>query len=396
MAQNGIVQRSQFFDGVGIDPSDFNSLSVGARSYLNDMVLGTRMRVAQNSVSGIAAYTTPALFAFGHGAAPRHGGTARSYTCNAGLLFFTPLSGTIDGASVQIRSYYVNQGEINGTFAAADPTNGRLDAVFVRITDVDGPQVTRDFKDATGAVTSQPVLTTKQAKLEWTVVTGTPSAKPQVPSPPDSTWACWAIWYLPATFNTTFSGPKVLFDYRIPCDGFKRHFVPGQMAAAGDSNWTRNSGDIGVHNASTAVVSLDFTCPVRSGRLMAAGMSFNSNALGGHANLQVRTFTPSQTLSPPAGGSGEPANGMTGYNGYTLNKGLWVDTSRIFAGQSTDGYALLPVWANGYGCESEDVSQGGGDVQDGQVTYDSRILTLRYTTAATNEFLVGATFDVAG
>lgn len=384
MSTNGLIFKPQVFDGEGIDPSDFNALSSQFHARLNDFILGSMASSAEvlGWAGGGTGYgDTSNLYAFNAGAAPRNRATNRSFGCNGGLLVQTPPNGFAwDGLTPSIKTYMVTQNEISGSFATADPTNPRYDAVFVRITDTDGAAVTRDFKDAVGTITSQSFLTTKQSRLEFQIVAGTPAVKPLIPAAPDSSWAIWGAWWIPATFAAPFTISNI-YDYRIPF-GIKRYIkTPGEFDVG--AGWALSFVQA-FQTAFTAGNNLRAACPVKTGRIIRTGFTFlNGPQSGGFSTVGIPTASPASAV-------GEPNNGIpsTDMNNYELRKGLWYSTaSGLPNQQSASGYQLLPLWANGYGSEVEDTTP--------LVRWVASMWTPG-TSAGPNDIISCAFFDIAG
>lgn len=393
---NGINARPQVVDGEAVDPTDFNNMSAWSRAYLNDLVLGALARSQSRHVGPQGFGASPLLYSIGSSGAPRNGAsTSRSIGCNAGPLFFAPGgTPTIDGRTPKVLLYYLTQNEITATLGAGDPTNPRFDAVYVRISEVDGPLTTRNFEDATGAKSSQSLVIDRRTKLEWTVVAGTPAAKPQIPAPPDATWAQWGVWWVPATFGASLFNFQHIYDYRIPMQSFTRHVIP--YTAMLGSSWT-----IAIANGyASSTAGTGFSNPLgaylprRSGRVM--GFSFDYLPpvdAGSFSKLLIRqplsgsiiTYPP--TFQPNFPNSGAPFGDI---DNYTMAAGLWVDASSFVDQNSATGYQLLPLWANGYGSEAEDPAGDGGSLQD-----TTQVVAFWCPNAAADK-IISCSFDVAG
>lgn len=366
--QNGKVNRIQFFDGEGLAHEDFNAITAGNQAYVGDLVLGTMMKMNGLSV-GPEAPSAAQLYALGHSGAPIGTATARTYGCKAGPLFYVAPGLTIDGLTPKVLSYYVNANEITGQLAVGDATFPRFDAVYIKISEVDGPTVQRDFTDAvTGVVTSQLVATTRQTKLEWTVVQGTPAAKPLIPAAPDSTWARWGVWYVPKGWSSGTLLWEFLFDYRIPV-GYRRYALDvKQMYAvypSGTTTATLNAYDGYAGNTSgDGFGTVAANCPVRHGRVMSFGWSFVAGGPGtGKSQLYVRHPVGGTTnvADPPwnttiYGGirSGDPTMPTGDMDNFTMKGGVWYNANGDAIETSTSGFQLLPIWANGRGSEAMD------------------------------------------
>jgi hypothetical protein len=263
--------------GEVLQPSDFNTMSAGARAYINDFVLGAMSRLKQRDL-GPATTPTATLYSIGHSGGPRATGTNLRFGCNAGPLFYAPATPGVDGVTPKVLCYYVSTGEIAATLGAADPTNPRFDAVYVRLTEVDGTPVSTNFEDATGVKTTQSMVTQKVIKLETLVVAGTPNAKPQIPAAPDATWAPWCVFWVPATFASIFA-IQHLYDYRVPLGSYIRQFInPLEMGAFTTGNLTIDRWlCTGQFSGSTEVVGHS---RIHSGRVMGMGVSWLARNVG--------------------------------------------------------------------------------------------------------------------
>jgi hypothetical protein len=430
MPQNNVVRRPQFFDGQGIDPQDLNRAVSGARAFLTDLVVGPLLASFRNVVGPISsnpasALTTspasyPTLYAQGHAGAPRNRAGNRVVGCNPGILYYVAPSLTIDGATPKVVPYYLTTDEIAATLAAGDASNPRFDAIFVRITDTDGPQETRDFKDATGVVSSQVFFTSKATTLEFTVVQGTPAAKPLMPTPPNSTWAFWGAWWVPkafgaASFTTVphpYGGSNVQ-DYRVPI-GMKKHLLTvGDGLQAGGTNAHANAYyNTMTFTSTSGSPDMWANLPVRSGRIMAYG--FTQSNVGGGTKAWLSAIVPSAAAnfvvnSPPwfmtiYGGrsTGDPT--IIQELDYTtqIRGGNWYATDGFTPVSTVNGFQLLPLWANGFGSEAEDSTQIGGissNIAGGVTAYgvDAAPVMRMYGMPTTvGEIVTGAVFDVAG
>ena len=400
---NGIVKRPQVMDGEAVDPTDFNNASAWQRANINDLILSAMMRLNAGYVSplgGLGSGQRPPIFAIGHAGAPRNGGTlSHSYTSNGGPIFQAGNSSdpVIDGTTPRIMSYYLSPGEINGQFATPDPTNPRWDCVYVRLSEVDGPTTTRNFEDALGAKSSQAVVVDTRVKLEWVVVTGTPAAIPTLGGPPDPTYSLWGAWFTPAALPGLY-GLNNIYDYRVPL-GFQRHLVDPATMGFDPAHWSYQYDKREVTSSSTT--SLWAPCPVRSGRIMGMKINFRDFAASpGSKYLFINGrglgITPTANKQP-AGAVGAPNNGQsTGdYANWQLWGGVWYDptSGHSFGPQSaitSDGYTLLPLWANGYGSEAEEYAE-----LSNSTTEQLRVIA-QYDPAASGDTIANVIWEIAG
>jgi hypothetical protein len=380
--------------GEVLQPSDFNTLSAGGRAYLNDFALGAMMRLRQRDL-GPPTTTAATLYSLGHSGGPRATGTNLRFGCNAGPLFYAPATPAVDGVTPKVQCYYLTTNEIAATLGTADPTNPRFDAVYVRLTEVDGALVTTSFEDATGVKTSQSMVTNRQVKLEQLVVAGTPNAKPQIPAAPDATWALWSVFWVPATFASIFAIQHI-YDYRVPLHTYTRHFIGApDLVAFTTANMTvdRWNGTGTMTGASEVAGKLR----AHSGRVMGIGWSWLAHNAGDPFRIRINYHSSGTAfMDSPYRRSGYPNAAMsaTGMDNLYLSGGLWYNSGGTLVTTSSDGYALLPIWANGYGCETEDPSNIGGG-GSGSSTVETAVVVAGCSAAVGTTFF-GVSFDVAG
>lgn len=407
IVQNGYTARPQVFDGEGVDPTDFNALANWSRAYLNDIVLGTSMINTPDGIGpSYSADNLPQIYAIGHSGAPRNGSGIRQISCNPGPLFFVPVSQTVRGKTPVSSCYYLQQNEITATLAVGDATNPRFDAVYVRITSIDGPLATRDFEDATGAITSQALATTTSTQLEWTLVQGTPATAPLIGAAPDSTWALWGAWYVPkawgstsfqsaAAFNFSLGGSNV-FDYRVPI-GMKRHLLSvDRMYSMGVAGTVIDPSNDDATCTGSGII-LGVTCPVLGGRVMNFGWTRGTGSSLSVVRPYVRC---NQAIQPPhyfsiygGNSAGDPTIPVADLDGYYLHGGIWHLPNGNPAPTTASGLQTLPLWSNGFGSEAEDGNNFGGAGVSSRLL--SKVVTA-WNAAAANDHLQASTFDVAG
>lgn len=411
---NGVVRRAQVVVGQATDPTDFMALSGWSRAYINDLVVGAFMRTRKSRVGpddDSALWTRGTIYAVGHAGAPRNNAVARRFGCNPGAIFYVPTGVSVDGVTPKVLTYYLQQDEINGSLTGGDATNPRFDAVYVRVSEVSAPTVTRNFEDAAGNKTSQPIVPDLRTKVEWTIVAGTPAVHPQIPAAPDSTWAYWGVWYVPKAFNSTFNITNI-FDYRIPCEQYTRHVRDVKQAYAvtsGTATCTLNGYDgfIGFTDTTThAWVSA--SCPTNAGRLMGFSWTPLAHSASSIQRLMVRAGITTSGGSAPSnlpwtntvyGGlnAGDPTIPANDLDNYSMSGGTWYNGAGSVVTTTVSGLALLPVWANGYGSTAEDAGQAGGQGLLGGTSWgDYSHLQGLWIPAAITDKLITCVFDVAG
>lgn len=403
-SQNGFMQRPYVIDGQGVDPTDFENLSARTRANLTDLILGSAMRLQMgrvgpstevlNRYDGLSISPGAQIFSLDvAGGAPMRGATAVSYRCNPGPIFYVTGEPVVDGVTPKVVAYYLQKDEISGSFAVGDATHSRFDAVYVRLTSVDGPQETRDFKDAAGVITSQPLVTTKRTKLEWLAVQGTPATAPQIPAAPDATWARWAVYYTRKNQNAAYTAKEV-YDYRVPANLHRDIVIPGAGIFAIGGNAIINGSNSQVTFTATGAAGLaGAVCHRSVGRLMGFDFVYGAYA-GGVQRITSRGLSgnaPPWYLDIYGGAvSGDPTMPFNDIDGYTLQGGVWVGGDAVVHTTTDSGLALLPIWTNGKGSIAADdfVDYGG--------SYGTQYLACEFLPATTGETIYACHFDVAG
>lgn len=406
---NGISKRPQVTTGEALDPIDFNAQSQWATARLSDLVLSSWMRTTlamQDPVSNNGSAEGASMFAFTHGAAPVGNAFNLGWTCTEGPIWQPPAAptSTIDGTNIRMPMYYLQQDEASGTFAAADPTNPRLDAVYLRITEVDGPLTTRFFVDALGFQSGQTISPDKRTKLEWLVVQGTPAAKPRIAAAPDATWSLWGVYHIPAAFAAPFTVANI-FDYRVPL-GLKRYQVSPLAMGITGAAWTYVAASNEFQSPGGSTV-LWVTCPMHSGRVMSAELVYRDTHPDTYnlvvTGRNVGSVAGTTSSLPPGAANGQVNYGQASSDiqGWTLQGGLWVNAAGTVLtplnAVSTAGYQLLPVWANGFGSTAADPARAGGP-QNGYSNSDGEQRQVRVwmDSLGSGRTIVGAHFDIAG
>jgi hypothetical protein len=418
-----VVKRPVVVDGEGIDPTDFNRLSQWSRAYLNDIVIGAWLRTRSNQIGpddDSNVWTRGNIYAIGHSGAPRNQISALMIGCNPGTIFYVPTgvgATPPDGMTPNVRAYRLQQNEIAYTLAVGDATHPRFDAVYVKVDEIDSVAESRNWQDAGGTLyATESLITGRETRLQTLKVQGTPSATPQVPAAPDSSWAPWGVWYVPKAWNAPLAymtrGGSNVFDYRIPCDRFARHVRDVHTmypASSGTPTVTLNGYDGFAGFTDTTIHAwVAASCPVNAGRIMGFSWTPLAHDAGSVQRLLVRTGTTVSGGSAPAaapwansiyGGllPGDPTIAANDIDGYSLIGGTWYNAAGTVVTTTASGLALLPLWANGYGSTAEDVGQNGGQglAHAGSAGDYSQIQALWIPNAITDK-LVACGFDVAG
>jgi hypothetical protein len=396
---NGVSHRPQVSLGEACDPTDFNAESAWSRAYINDLIINYMARVQASGLSAVSLVGLgtigASVFSIGSSGAPRIRPSAGNlaWGCNPGPLFFVPsTTAGVDGITPQVLCYHMSTDEMSGAFAAADPTNPRFDAVYVRVSEVDGPLVTRNFEDATGAKSGQNLVTERDTKLEWSVVQGTPSQHPLIGAAPDSTWTLWGVWFIPANY----ASPLVrvyMFDYRIPCSIRSYRINAGQLFDSSGSN-TLHFSRYWTGGATTFA-----RAPTWYGRIMAVRWAVPNAAAGGKntttAMTALNSFA-SVALNKNyiyAGTTNLAANmTVTEMDGYVLARGLWIKNGTS-NNVSPNGFQLLPLWSSGYGNDTDALSST--DTTTARLEFDDLAPEFGWAPANSADEVVSCTIEVA-
>jgi len=204
-------------NGEGITLGDLNDAQRYTKALLLDYVMGEGRAWhdytgTQPSPDPKHCYVPHALSAFPYSS------TARVVNNNAGVLMQWTGSSSIvppDGLTPAFKLFPVADGQLATTLSIGDATNPRVDAIFIKIEEIDADSQARDFEDAvTGAKTSQTFFKKKRTQLSKNVIEGTPGANPLVPATPAG-YVPWCYVYVPATHNAAFTNQQ-LHDKRMP------------------------------------------------------------------------------------------------------------------------------------------------------------------------------------
>jgi hypothetical protein len=156
-------------------------------------------------------------YAWGSGGYMHATGVARTMTNEVAMLAqqTSGTPGTITGDAPTFLIYRLASDELGTVFDVGDGTHPRIDAVFIKLDEVDGDPVTRDFEDATThALSSQTFNKQKQVRLTKLVVKGTPAASPTAPAN-QAGYARYGEVYIPAAWNAVID-PDNFRDSRQP------------------------------------------------------------------------------------------------------------------------------------------------------------------------------------
>jgi len=227
---------AQWQDGMDVLDTDLTNISRFLRAQIFDAWGGMAQTVNDLDVHAVGT------FAIGAGGAVEADVTALRVVCGPGLIFRNVNSP--NGADAGFRPYYLTQSEIDATFAAADPTNPRLDLVVIKIDDVDGATVNHDFKDATtGLLSTQSMVPTRLLRIQQQVVTGTPAPTPSFPF--GSIPAGYGVWGgARIRAGSTALDPADAIDFRFPL-GAHIYDVMGQqcqLQPAPSTAWAATGG----------------------------------------------------------------------------------------------------------------------------------------------------------
>ena len=261
-----IFKECLFNDGEGLDFGDLNNAS----RYLRSQFLDTLAMWAK--VGLFDALPNPTYcWAAGNGGAPVAGG-GLALGNNSGVIFQAGV-GVADGTDPKFLAYYLAANEIQTTFAAADPTNSRIDLVAIKLDYVSDADVTKDFKDAvTSVVTSQTMHTSRSVRVQTAVVAGTPSASPLMPLAPAG-YVPWAALLIPA--GATSALATNVYDHRMPV-GLKSYDIIGnQMSpdvSGGVDRWALTSFG-GRNSDAINALTTQAIAPASWGRIVAVGLS---------------------------------------------------------------------------------------------------------------------------
>ncbi len=223
-------QRPFFNPGQGIDYLDNNKQEAFSRAQAIDHVFaGSQILTAGGSIA--MDRRTAYCPAINSGAVQVSGA---NFVTAATTIIQYDGGGVIDGQTQHVFMYRIDATEIETALgsAAIPATTGageRIDLIGVRLSEIDGPQESRDFQDARLLTnTSQDFVTTRRVSASFVYVGGTTSTSPAFcvyPSLPTG----YAYLY---GFHVSAAGVRTPLDFRT---GTRRATVivnPRQMCAS--------------------------------------------------------------------------------------------------------------------------------------------------------------------
>lgn len=232
-------------DGEAVYAEDIAAISRYLRSQFFDT-----LRAAAIPDGSFSSLGQNYCYSWGTGGAPKVHATGLTLDNLGGPIGF--IIGAVDGSDPSFLSYYLEALELQTTFAAADPTNPRIDVVCIKLDEVDASTEARHFEDATTrAKSSVAQVPTRRIRCQKSVVQGTPGATPAEPAP-TAGYVRWAAVRIEAA-ATALVNTNVR-DHRMPTGrGLVAYDVMGVDAVAADltkwplaNTYERSHSDAGV------------------------------------------------------------------------------------------------------------------------------------------------------
>lgn len=226
-------------DGEGADHTDMNRLSIWQDILANDYKFAMLTRTDPDVATPWQESTfTKKLHRFHNAGCAYAGPSNRQIKSKRGLI--AKWIAAPDGSEPKLLCYFLDEDEIDLTSPTADATNPRYDVVAVKLEWEDVSE-TRDYEDAgTHAITSTSQVTHKRVKMTARIVAGTPAASPTRPAIA-SDEAYYAVYKIPATFNTTLSldpsGTNEFVDYTFPIGELKTRYLQGSELMHIPADW---------------------------------------------------------------------------------------------------------------------------------------------------------------
>lgn len=335
-----LFKQTQWKTGMGVVLSDLNATS----DYLRAQVFDT-LRCLARAGEGIAG---------AGGSAFRHCSEPSGIMAVdlAGAPYLDPDGGgmdigsldgvilqaqhAVDGDTPSALAYYLDTNELATTIANGD-LDPRIDLVAVKLDVVDGPNVTRNFKDGTsGARTSSTTQPTKVVRLQKQVVTGSPSGTPAEPAVPAG-YQRWCSVLVPAGATNLLASN--FRDWRFPL-GISVAEVKAWDAVCDTAVWLGTAAGTIQRKATTDNAHHVIFVPVglsrSGGRLLGAQLGAKP---GGGGTAPTAKLVDYEVLDPTLGADlVDVTSDLVGASGsYTLGK--WAP----------DFSSDAPLWMDGTG-----------------------------------------------
>ena len=263
---------------------DFNDAQRHLRSQLLDGVHGPLARVVERDYLPQVVSSTGHAWTIGNGAQPFVSASTLTVSFTAGWL--GQRISVPDGTDPGFLWYHCGIGEVSLTAGAADATNPRWDIVQIKIEHVEGTAESRDFKDASGVLSTTSTNKRRRTQMTATIKAGTAAASPTEPTP-DSGYVKLCAIHIAAT--ATVITPTTVRDYRMPVGYRVIDLIPG-VHCARDTQWAVDVSGMVTGDGNVTPRRLyampQMGAPFASGRLLAVGVSADQVNTGGTAILQ--------------------------------------------------------------------------------------------------------------
>lgn len=368
----------QFDEGTGLVLEDLHDMQHFTRSHMDDQGLGAFGGTEPTDNYPVAAMTGYALCPrAGHGYLTATA-NPREVTNTPGYLWQWTASGAPDGLTPKLLRYPLAAGDLLTAFAANVSGNPRIDALCVKLSEVDGQDIqSRDFEDAiTHVVTTSTGPTKRRVQLDVAVATGTPGATPALPAPP----AGYAV-YAYACIANGFAGVMtydLIMDNRMPSRiHVSRVFAPGLINFNGA--WVLSTNRLYAQNTGvTGTDTVDLPCPVGAdARIIRCSIFGNFGgrlqAGVGGARLERMNMADGTVATPFAAGMG--------FSNLMEDPGGIYSTSLLSRVNAETSVASPVHWGNGY-------PAGMGAYAQGSYAFNAKALLARLADDNTHTQLV--------
>lgn len=309
--------------------------------WMRAQVFDTISALARVDEWDVAPAVDTYCWAVGNGGAPYPNATGLTVKNLAGPIAHKLAA--VDGNDVTFPVYYLAADELQTTFAAADPTNPRIDLICIKLDHNPDTSVTRDFMSTGGVLSSQSFNSSRSVRITKTVVTGTPGVSPVEPSVPAGYVRYCAVRIPAAATNLSAID---FYDHRVPV-GFRIVDVMAQQGAYDEAKWTWFSTGARTHSGTSDPAQTPFSFPYGAGpHTRVVGVQLMSAYNGGSSSdraiqLNRIQFPLSSTLlETVTSGLLASTGGVLQYRGITPAKPTWGDGT--FAGYA-NRHAALPL-----------------------------------------------------
>jgi hypothetical protein len=283
-------------------------------------------------------------------------GTGTTISISTGTMFQKATG--VDMEQSSLIPFYLTDGDgaADGTIAAGDATNPRIDIIQVKLEWKDAGTVSRDFKDGvTGALSSQAMSVERYVQATFSIKQGTPAATPSYPAL-DAGYALLAAVRVPALWTTGFSADAlgassaIIRQCSVPLGIEAITMNANEFDYGAASNWSENTH--GEAEATGAGSNLRVWCPRAGQTKRIVGVEITAAwVTSGTTTLCTKRWTSTISHFVSTGVTFDLSGTLVVVGGTVQSKfahlGVIADASSVSNPSAANGPVGDAMWAKG-------------------------------------------------